>query len=95
MRVREIDPDGLVVEMVNVSAMRYLVIPLAGPGDLQSLYFLERRSPNEWAYYSLARTSAGASSLTQGHEASYVNRAAALFRHFADLPTDQEPPAAP
>lgn len=95
MRVREIDPDQLVVEMENVSAVRYLVIPVAGPGDLQWLYFLERRSPDEWAYYSLARTGAGANSLTQGHEASYVNRAAALFRHFAGLPTDQGPPAAP
>ena len=95
MRVREIDPDRLALEMENVSTVRYLLIPLAGPGDLQSAYFLERRSPDEWAYYNLARTGAGASSLTQGHEASYVNRAAALFRHFAGLPTDQEPPAAP
>ena len=71
------------------------MIPLAGPGDLQWLYFLERRSPDESACSSLARTGAGANSLTQGHEASYVNRAAALFRHFAGLPTDQGPPAAP
>ena len=32
---------------------------------------------------------------SQGREASYVNRAVAIFRHVAGLPTDQEPPAAP
>src|SRR4051794_18814423 len=95
MRVRELDPGRLAVEMENVSTLRYLIIPLAGPGDLQSVYFLQRRAPEEWAYYSLARTDGGASSLTQGHDASYVNRATALFRYFAGLPTDQEPPAAP
>src|SRR3954467_12544294 len=95
LRVREVTPDRLVVRVENVSAVCYLLIPLAGPGDLQSLYFLERRSPDEWGYYSLARTGAGASSLTEGHGASYVNRAVALFRHLACFPTDQEPPAAP
>jgi hypothetical protein len=95
LRVRETAPDRLVVETENVSSVRYLLLPLAGPGDLQALYFLERRSANEWGYYSLARTGAGTSSLTEGHEASYVNRAVALFRHLAGLPTDQGPPAAP
>ncbi|HEX6141543.1 MAG TPA: hypothetical protein VFZ01_02400, partial [Geminicoccaceae bacterium] len=54
LRVREIAPDRLVVEAENVSAVRYLLLPLAGPGDLQSLYFFERQSPGEWGYYGLA-----------------------------------------
>jgi hypothetical protein len=95
MRVREVGPDRLVVETGNVGAVRYLVVPLAGPGDLQALYFLERLAPGEWGYYGLARTGAGASPLTGGREASYVNRAVALFRHLAGLPTDRGPPAAP
>jgi hypothetical protein len=95
LRVREIGRDRLVVETENVSPMRYLVLTLAGPGDLQSLFFFERLSPEEWDYYGLLRTGAGASAWLGGHEASYVNRAVALFRHFAGLATDQEPPAAP
>ena len=79
LRVREIDPDRLVVETENVSAVRYLLLPLASPGDLQALYFLERQTSNEWDYYSLARTGASTSSLIGGHEASYVNRAVASF----------------
>jgi hypothetical protein len=95
LRIREIAPDRLVVETENVSTVRYLLVPLAGPGDLQALYFLEYLASGEWGYYSLARTGTGASALLTGHEASYVNRAVALFRHLAGLPTDQEPPAAP
>jgi hypothetical protein len=95
LRVREIKPDRLVVEAENTSPVRYLMFPLAGPGDLRSLYFLERWSTTEWGYYSLTGVGAGASALAVGHQASYVNRAIALFRHLAGLPTDQEPPAAP
>ncbi len=93
MRVREITPDRIVVETENVSSVRYLLVPLAGPGDLQALYFLERLAPEMWGYYSLARTGGGASSLLEGHETSYVNRTVALFRHLAGLPTDLGPPA--
>ena len=95
LRVREVAPDRLVAETENVTAVRYLVVPLAGPGDLRALHFLERLSPEEWGYYGLARTAAGTSPLTGGREASQINRAVALFRHLAGLPTDQGPPAAP
>jgi hypothetical protein len=95
MRVREFGPNRLTMETENVSSVRYLLLPLAGPGDLQALYVLERQTSTEWGYYSLARTSASTSLLLGGHEASYVNRAVALFRYIAGLPTDQEPPAAP
>ena len=95
LHVREIGPDWLVVETENVSAVRYLLLHLASPGELQALYFLERQTFNEWGYYSLARTAANTSSLIGGHEASYVNRAVALLRYITGLPTDQEPPASP
>ena len=95
LRVREIAPDRLVAETENVSPVRYLLLPLAGPGDLQSVHFLQRLAPEEWGYYGLARTDAEASRLLEGRAASYVNRAVALFRHLAGVPTDQEPPAAP
>lgn len=95
LRVREIGPDRLVVEAENASPVRYLMFPLAGPGDLRFLYFIERWSTTEWGYYSLMGIGTGASRLTIGYQASYVNRAVALFRHLAGLPTDREPPAAP
>lgn len=95
LRLQDMGPDRLVIETENVSPMRYLLIQLAAPGDLQALYFFARRTADTWSYYSLARTASTTSFLLGGHAPSYINRAVALFRHLAGLPTDQEPPAAP
>ena len=92
MRVLEKRPDRLVVAMDNVTPVRLLLLTLFAPGDLQSTFFLERRPPSGiWSYYGLwgIRTNA----LTSGHEASSINRAVAMYRHLAGIPTDQEPPA--
>ena len=72
--------------------MRYLLVPLFHSGEMQSVHFVERESPEIWRYYAIARTGKNASSLTAGHEASSVNRAVAFFRHLAGIPTDKEPP---
>jgi len=94
-RVLEADRDRLVVESENVTAVRMLIVSLFGVGDLQSVYFLERRSTGVWSFYSLTRTRAGSGMLSTGHEASYINRAVAFYRHVAGIPTDLHPPAAP
>jgi hypothetical protein len=70
VRVREIGPARLVVEAENVSAVRYLLVPLAGPGDLRWVHFFERRSAAESGYFGLARVGAGVSPLLEGHRAS-------------------------
>jgi hypothetical protein len=95
MRAREAGPDRLVVETENVGPVRFLLLTLAGPGDLRAVHFLDRLGPGEWGYYGLARTGAGASPLAGGREASLANRAVALFRHLAGLPPGRGPPPAP
>jgi hypothetical protein len=95
MRVRESDPARLVIAIENVGPVRAFLMTLFHPGDLQSVYFLERRAPGIWGFYSLSRTGEGASPLAGGHKASYVNRAVAFYRHVAGVPTDQNPPVAP
>ena len=82
------------LETENVTAVRVLAMAIFGPGDLRTLYFFERSSPDAWGYYSLAGVDPVSTLAIQGREASYVNRAVAIFRHVAGLPTDQEPPAA-
>ena len=69
-----------------LSSVRYLLLPLAGPGDLQGLYFLERQTSNEWGYYSLARTSASTSSLIGG---TRPPTSIAPWRSFATSPVCQ------
>jgi hypothetical protein len=94
MHILSASSDRLVFDTENVTTMRYLLIPLFHPGEIQSIYFLERESPDVWRYYSIARTGKNASALTAGHEASSVNRAVTFYRHLAGIPTDREPPAA-
>jgi hypothetical protein len=94
MLVLTASPDRLVVETENVTTMRYLLLPVFPPGEMQSIYFLEREPDDVWRYYSISRTGRNASWLTAGHEASSINRAVAFYRYLAGIPTDQEPPAA-
>ena len=95
MRVLESGADRIVVATENVSTVRLMVVTLFQPGALQAVHILQRLSPTSWGYYGLSRTTQdGSSSLTEGHEASYVNRAAALYRFVAGVPTDRDPPMA-
>jgi hypothetical protein len=94
MHIAEASADRIVFDVENVSLMRYFFVTLFHPGDMQSVYFLDRESDDVWRYYSLARTGRNASRLTTGHDASSINRAVAFYRSMAGIPTDQEPPAA-
>lgn len=95
MRIRSVLPDRLVFDTENISAMWYFLIPLFRPGEMQSIYFLERESQDVWRYYGLVRTGKNASPLTASNKASSINRAVAFFRYLAGIQTDKEPPASP
>jgi hypothetical protein len=95
MHLQEIRPGRLVIQTENVTVIRLWLLPLFGPGDVQVVYFLERLSVDVWGYYSLLRTDTASNLLRGGHEASYINRAVAFYRHLAGIPTDRDPPAAP
>lgn len=95
MRVREAAADHVVLTSENVDSIRRLLVPLFGPGELQTLYVMREEGKGVWSYYSLARVRSNASGLTDGHEKSIVNRGIALYRHIAGIPTDQNPPAMP
>jgi len=86
--------DRLVFCTENTGTMRYLLVPLFRPGDIQAIYFLDRESENVWRYYSIVRTGRNSSSLVAGHEASSINRAIAFYRYLAGIPGNKEPPAA-
>jgi hypothetical protein len=94
MHVAEASADRLVFDVENVSTMRYFFVTLFHPGEMQSIYFLDRESDTVWRYYSIARTGRNASRLTTGHAFSSINRAVAFYRSLVGISTDQEPPAA-
>ena len=94
LRVAEASPNRIVFDVENVTTMRYLLLTLFHPGELQTIYFLDREAPDIWRYYGVVRSGRNASGLTTGKESSSINRAVAFFRHLAQIPDDLEPPAA-
>jgi hypothetical protein len=95
LRVLESTPERFVISSDNVSPVREFIFTLFRPGALQSVLIIQRIAPGLFGVSVLSRSGEGASVLTAGHEKSYVNRAAALYRQLAGIKTDQEPPAAP
>jgi uncharacterized protein DUF6675 len=93
MHIAEASNDRVVFDVENVSTIRYLLVTLFHPGEMQSIYFLDRESDDVWRYYSIARTGTNANRMT-GNVSSAVNRAVAYYRQVVGIPTGQEPPAA-
>lgn len=95
MRVLEAQADRIVIETENASPVKAFLVTLFPPRSLRAAYFVERREPGVWSFYGISATGAQASMLASAAEASYVNRAAALYRHFIGVPADRDPPLAP
>ena len=88
-------PGRIVVTTENVNPLKTFLVSLIGAGEFQNSYILEQQSDTEWRYYSTLRAGRGAYSLIiGGHDSSFINRAAALFRHVSGKATDSEPPLA-
>jgi hypothetical protein len=83
-------PERLIVTVENVTPVRFLLLTVFAPGDLRSTYVLQPIAPGIWGYYALVMVRTGR--LAIGHEASYANRAVALYRHTVGIPTDLAPP---
>ena len=94
LTVLESTPDRLVVSGENVTPMRRFYLTLFKPGSLQTLISIQSAGQGLFGVRILTRSGEGSSMLAAGHEKSFVNRAAALYRHIAGIRTDQEPPAA-
>jgi hypothetical protein len=91
MRVLSRTSERVVVSMSNASPVRTSLITIFAPGELQATYFPDRLGPDEWGCYGITGTITG---FLTGEVASSVNRAAAFYRYFVGIPTDQELPVA-
>ena len=94
LSVLESTSEHAVIGSENITPVRKFFVTLFRPGALQSTIFVQRVSADLFAIYILSRTDEGTSPLGEGHDASYVNRAVALYRQLAGMKTDEEPPAA-
>lgn len=92
LTARRDGPDRLVVTVVNLTAIRFLLVPLAAPGDLVSVHVIARLGPRLWGYYGLSAVRGGG---VEAFANSLVNRAAAFYRFLTGRPGDAAPPLAP
>jgi hypothetical protein len=82
MRAVEVHANRVVIVTENITAVRAFGFTLFPPGSLRAAYFVQRLNSDTWGFYGLSVTGEGASALSGLSEASYVNRATALYRHF-------------
>jgi hypothetical protein len=95
LRVSGTKSGRIIVETDNVTPLRWFFVPVAAPGDVQTWYFLERENGNTWRFYSLTRVLYAVPLLAHiVPNASYLNRALAMYRYIIGMRTDSDPPAA-
>ena len=87
---------GITLETENVTSLRWFLLTFAAPGNVQTWYFFEHETGDSWRFYSYTRVLYAASLFQRIiPDASYINRAVAMYRYFSNVPTDRDPPAAP
>jgi hypothetical protein len=94
LHVRDRTADRLVVELANVSSGRMALMEVLPVGAGRTLLHMEREAGEVWTFYTLINVADRVPDVLTPPRGSWVNRAAALYRWFAGIPTDQEPPAA-
>jgi hypothetical protein len=93
--LKSIAPGRIVIETTNVTPIRWFLFELAPAGATRTLYFLDRQNAASWRFYSMTLASQRSIFFSRFiTDASYVNRAVAMFRFIANIPTDAEPPVA-
>jgi hypothetical protein len=93
LHVREADNGHIIIETTNVTPLRWMFLSFAAPGNIQTWYFLDREASGSWRFYSLTRVLYAAPFFARFVSSeSYVNRALAMYRHLAGIPTDRDPP---
>lgn len=85
-------PDWMVIEIENMTRIRFGFLTLFEPRALASIHIIDRLDGDLWGYYGLSAVRDGTMA---GNEKSLINRAAAFYRFLTGTPPDQEPPLAP
>ena len=96
LRVRDVGMQRIVLEMTNVSPLRWFAFTMVPAGDMQTLYFLDRQKDGSWQFYSVTRVLNASFLLSRlASGPSYMNRAIAMYRYIAGIPTDRDRPPTP
>jgi hypothetical protein len=93
MTVRERSAARLVMTTRNVNKGRVYGWPVIDPGGLEGFFVVEREAGPIWRYYALTRAHILVPGAMAPPPGDHLNKAVALFRFIAGMPTDAEPPA--
>jgi hypothetical protein len=94
LTVRLRDANRVQIDVRNVEPVELVFVDIAKPGAMRTAHLLEREALDRWRYYSVTQVESMPKLLGGGNDASWINRANALYRHIAGIRTDQEPPLA-
>lgn len=85
LRLDAISDEHAVVTIANVTPVRFIFVPLLDADDIHATYFIDHDADGTWKFYSILRIGHGGSIFSRLiPQGSYVNRAAALYRHFSE-----------
>ena len=94
LHVRDRTSDRIIIANENLTPIKRSLFTIFKPTTLQSVVILQRLSANTFGVYMMNRTDMAASSLSDGHEKTYVSRSLALYRKLVGLRTDgKQPPS--
>lgn len=94
LRVLERTPTRLIVDIRNGNPVDPPLHPKIQAGAYRFLHIFDKEEAGVWRYYGLMGLRGQGASAIEWFRASYVNRAVAVYRHLAGIPTDRDPPAA-
>jgi hypothetical protein len=75
----------------NMTKGRVYGWPVIDPGGLEGFFVVEREAGPIWRYYALTRAHILVSEAMAPPPGDHLNKAVALFRFIAGMPTDAEP----
>lgn len=88
MLVLEATRDRIVVETENLTPVESFLITLFPAGSLRAAYIMSRLDKSTWGFHAISASTSEANPVVKLAKASYINRARALYGHFAGITSE-------
>ena len=92
LRVTELTPARVVVEIENIDPVRKMFVTVFSPGDLHTGFILTRLESGGWGYYILSGAREGRIASLGSPAPSHINRTLALYAHTAGVAASENLP---
>lgn len=82
MTVEQATPEKIVIRIENVSRVKFMMMTVYKPGDIQSVYVLEQGAGGVWSYFNLLGIDTNVTLIGGNPALSATSRAQAMFGHY-------------